>query len=281
MPDIRYHFVYLIAVFLMLGMGMLIGASFVGPDQIKRQTTLIRDVRGQANQAMQDAQASHDQLQKTEDAMNHLRPNLVRGKLAGKRIAILQTGDYSDATQDAATALRDADAASVVTIVLNAKWGELNPADEAVDLTKFARALYLGTSSTGTEQTMQNLQDQGLVTVTGDLSQGCALFALAGGAKDDSGFAPPGALDRKLVEHLQTASHSNAVIVGCEPFDAAVSFMPVYQSIGIATIDCIDRPLGQLDLPFALRGGQNTDDYGLKPTAKRLVPITLEAQASQ
>lgn len=281
MPDIRYHFVYLIAVFLMLGVGMLVGASFVGPDQVKRQTTLIRDVRAQANQAMQEAQASHDQLQKTEDALGSLLPMLVRGKLAGKRVAVLQTGDYSDATQDAAAALREAGAESVATVTLSAKWGEISPADQAVDIAKLARALCAGANDNIAAQVLQNLQDQGMIAVVGDLSQGCSLFALVGGAKDDSSLNPPGALDGKLVEHLQTASHANAVIVGCEPFDAAVSFIPAYQSAGIATVDCIDRPLGQLALPFALRGGPNTDDYGLKPTAKRLVPITLEAQTSQ
>ena len=38
-------------------------------------------------------------------------------------------------------------------------------------------------------------------------------------------------------------------------------------------MDCIDQPLGQLALPFALRG--ETDSYGLKPTAARRVPASL------
>jgi hypothetical protein len=70
------------------------------------------------------------------------------------------------------------------------------------------------------------------------------------------------------------------MVVGCEPFTAAASSIPLYQNYGIATIDCIERPLGRLDLPFALRGGADAVDYGLKPTASRRIPVSLEEMPS-
>jgi hypothetical protein len=278
MPDIRYHFIYLIAVFVMLGVGMLVGASFVGPDQVKRQTTYIRDLREQANRAVLESQASQDQLTKTGTALDDLRPGLVRGKLTGRRVTLIQTGDYADATQAAATALRDAGASPVVTLVLNAKWEVLQDAARATAMSELVQALSTGTSTDSSAQALQTLEDQGLVTMAGDLDAPCTQFVLVGGAKDDDGPTTEGTIDGVLITALQTAS-PKAVIVGCEPFTAAVSFMPTYQSAHIATVDCIDRSLGQLDLPFALRGGQDTDDYGLKPTARRQIPASLEAQS--
>lgn len=280
MPDIRYHFIYLIAVFLMLGVGMLVGASFVGPDQVKRQTTAIRDLRTQANQAVSEYQASRDQLGKTEQALDDLRPALVHGKLTGRRVTLIQTGDYPEATQDAATALRDAGASPVVTLILSPKWMALTSGAQASDLTGLAQALTGGTAQEANAQTLQSLENQDLVTVTGDLVQPCSLFVLVGGAKDDYGQSAPGTLDSALIRQIQESSHSGAVLVGCEPFDAVASFIPSYQSAQIATVDCIDLPLGQLALPFALTGGADTDDYGLKSTAKRLIPDSLEAQSS-
>ena len=281
MPDIRYHFVYLIAVFLMLGVGMLVGASFVGPDQIKRQTTYIRDLRALSEQTLQQARASQDQLGKAETLLDGLRPALVHGRLGGRRVTLVQTGDYADATQDAADALRDAGAAPIVTLALSAKWATLDDTSRSGALSDLAHALCAGTAADAQARALQSLKDQRLVTVTGDLNAPCGLFVLVGGARDDTGPTSAGALDGALIGQLQAASQSKAVLVGCEPLGAGASFVPAYQGAQIATVDCIDRPEGQLALPFALLGGADTDDYGLKPTAKRLLPASLESQTGE
>ena len=67
-------------------------------------------------------------------------------------------------------------------------------------------------------------------------------------------------------------------MAGCEPYSAASSSVPAYQAAGIATVDCVDLPLGQIALPFALRG--ETGDYGLKPTAKLRLPDSLGSAAA-
>lgn len=274
MPDIRYHFIYLIAVFLMLGLGLLVGASFIGPDQVKRQTTYIRDLRAQTDQAVGERRAAQDQLTKTEGALDDLRATLVRGKLAGRHITLIQTGDYADATQEAAAALRDAGALPAVTVVLSDKWDGLTPDERAADLAGLAAGL------TGkAEGALQPLEDQGLVTVTGTPSGPGALFVLVGGGKEDEAGIVGTPLDGDLIARLQEQSQGAARIVGCEPFGAARSFIPIYQAARVPTVDCIDRPLGRLDLPFALRSGDAVD-YGLKPTARRQIPPSLEAQVS-
>ena len=48
----------------MLGLGMLVGANFVGPDQVNARRHYIRDLKTQANQAVQQGQASQDQVGK-------------------------------------------------------------------------------------------------------------------------------------------------------------------------------------------------------------------------
>ncbi|MDQ2686347.1 MAG: copper transporter [Armatimonadota bacterium] len=271
MPDIRYHFIYLIAVFLMLGIGLLVGASFIGPDQVKRQTVYLRDLRVQAETAVTERRATQDQLTKLDATLDALRPALVRGKLAGRRVTLIQTGDYAEATQQAATALRDAGALPAMTLALGPKWQALTPDVRTADLMALAGAL-----ARGTPDALQPLEDQSLVTVTGSLTAPGSLFVLVGGGKDDA--APEAPLDGELIAQLQAQAGDAAHIVGCESFDAVRSFIPVYQSAQIPTVDCIDRPLGQLDLPFALRGGDDAADYGLKPTARRQTPPSLEAQ---
>jgi hypothetical protein len=67
---------------------------------------------------------------------------------------------------------------------------------------------------------------------------------------------------------------AGATVVGVESLGADLSFMRIYQSGGLATIDNIDRAAGQIALPFALRGEKAA--YGMKPTADRVLPLSLE-----
>ena len=282
MLDVRYHIFYLGLMFLMLGLGIIVGASIIGPAQVRQQAGAIANLRVTTNKVAQDRDLARTRFTKDEAALSSLQPALVRGKLAGKRAIVIQTGDYADAVQAANKAVTDAGAMVAATVVLTDKWGALvpkqrealsalaDPTDPASQdkalLAALATALTNGTEGTAT---LEALQGQNLITKSGDLSQPCTLFVLVGGKNDDSANA---SLDGPLLDGFQAAT-APITLVGCEPLGAAASSIPAYQNAGIATVDCIDLPMGQLALPFALRGEKG--DYGLKPTAKQQLPDSL------
>lgn len=286
MLDARYHLFYSIAVILMLGFGILIGASYYGPVQVSQTRKMVDTLRVETNVVVQERDQARDLLTKDEKALAALRPALVRGKLTGRRVMLIQTGDYADATEAANIAVSDAGATVVATVILTRKWGDLTPqqraslgtiggagepaTQNAALLAALAGALSGGTETGGSQAAaLQTMLDQGLITVSGDLSKPCSLFVLIAGNQDDG---MPNTIEGPLLDAFKSAS-DNAVVVGCEPFSAAVSSIPTFQKAGVATVDCIDLPLGQLALPFALRG--EPGDYGLKPTASRQLPTTL------
>ncbi len=286
MLDARYHLFYLIAIFLMLGFGILIGASYYGPVQVSQQKKVLQSLAAQTNKVVQERNEARDRMTKDEAALSSLRPVLVRGKLVGKRVILMQTGDYPDAAQAANTAVSDAGATVAATVVLTDKWGALlpkqrealspvaDPTDAASQdkalLAALATALTTGNGGGGAgEAALEALKEEGLITVSGELSQPCTLFVLVGGKSDDTQNA---SLDGPLLDGFKAAS-ANVTLVGCEPSTATASSISAYQNAGIATVDCIDLPLGQLALPFALRGERG--DYGLKPTAKQPLPDSL------
>ncbi len=281
MLDLRQHLFYFIAIFLMLGVGMLVGASFYGPAQVRQQQKSLSALRVQVDGAVQEGRLAKTLLAKHEAALDTLRPALVRGKLTGKRITLIQTGDYADAVQDAAAALRDAGATPAATVTLSDKWAALTPQARTDDLTRLASALALGTSDTGRAQDVQTLENAGLVVITGTLDTPCTAYVLVGGDRQDSGLddATQAALITTLAAQLQGDAGPAAAIVGCEPYAADVSSVPAFQQAQVSTVDCIDRPIGQLALPFALRGGPDAGDYGLKATAQALLPPSLEQSA--
>ncbi len=291
MLDARYHLFYSIAIFMMLGFGVAIGASFYGPVQMNQQREVVKKLADQTNAVVHDRNQIEGRLNDDEQALASLRPTLVRGKLAGKRVVLIQTGDYSDATQAANQSLEDAGATVTATLVLTGRWdsltarqravlpsGVLDPAaqDKAL-LASLASALASGTAdvpASADPAVPAALQAASLLTVSGDLSQPCTLFVLVGGSSADT---PDMAVDSSLLAGFQSLA-SPVTIVGCEPYSAASSSVPVYQAAGIATVDCVDLPLGQIALPFALRG--ETGDYGLKATAKLRLPDSLGGTAA-
>ena len=282
MLDVRYHIFYLGLLFLMLGFGIMVGASIIGPAQVHQQAGAIASLRVATNKVAQDRDLARDRMTKDETALSSLQPALVRGRLAGKRVILIQTGDYAEAVESANKAVTDAGAMVAATVVLTDKWGTLlpkqraalssvaDPADAAGQdkalLAALAAALTAGTAGAAT---LEALQGQRLITKSGDLSQPCTLFVLVGGKSDDAQNA---ALDGPLLDGFKAAP-ANVTLVGCEPFAASTSSISAYQNAGIATVDCIDLPLGQIALPFALRG--EAGDYGLKPTAKQTLPDSL------
>ena len=287
MLDARYHLFYSIAIFLMLGFGVMIGASLYGPVQVRQQQNEVHKLADETNLVVHERNDIQGRLDEDEQALASLRPLLVRGKLAGKRVILIQTGDYADATQSANQSLEEAGATVAATVVLTGQWGTLT-ARQRVPLTAIAAAsdpaaqnkallavlasaLAHGiTAAPADAAALEALQGSGLMTLSGDLSQPCSLFVVVGGSSADP---PETTLDTNLVAGFQ-ALPNTITVVGCEPSAAAASSIPVYQTAGIATVDCVDLPLGQIALPFALRG--EAGDYGIKPTAKQRLPDSLE-----
>jgi hypothetical protein len=277
MFDIRYHLFYLCAIFLMMGFGILIGEA-VYPHQAKAQANTLKMLRKEATQAVQISETAQQQFQLTQGAIDALRPALVRNKLAGKRVTILLTGDYPDAAQSAANALTDAGASIAATVTFTDTWSTLSAPASGQALHSLALLLTQGTANSAQNQLERDtLETQGLINVNGELSKPVGLFVLVGGYSDPSAD-PSAPLDIGLANQIQSASQGSAVIVGCEPLDATVSVMQAYQDDNLPTVDCIDQPLGELDLPFALHG--QPDSYGLTSTAARQLPPSLDGSAA-
>lgn len=304
MIDFRHHSLTIVAIFMMLGVGILIGERLALPAQIKQQTKTLAVLQEQVDGAVQDGREAKRRLAHIEHAIDVLRARVVPGKLAGKRVEIVVCGDYPQAAYAAATALTDAGATSAAQIDITDKLVEINPderggllqsmtsTDQPADptaqipadvnqtdlLRPLMAVLHTGTDASEDGASMiATLVNQRDISVSGDISQPCSLFVVIGGRNEDG--IPPESLvadtESGIVAGLLDQG-MDVSVVGCEPLDAVISSIPNYQKEQIPTVDCIDQPLGELDLPFALRGDKA--DYGLKSTAGRELPASLEEQ---
>ena len=101
----RYHATSLIAVFLALAIGILIGAEFGGDALTNTRKDLEHSLTGNLQDARARADQLGDELGRSNEFADRVYPALVRGRLAGKRIGIVALGglpsDVSSAVENA------------------------------------------------------------------------------------------------------------------------------------------------------------------------------------
>ncbi|MES2461438.1 MAG: copper transporter [Armatimonadota bacterium] len=289
--DIRYHIASLSAVFLALGIGILIGTAFVGAPVVQRQTTLIHRLEASVGDLRRET-ATRDN---TEKALAALVPGIISGNLMGQRVLVVQSGSYRDAADAAEETLEQAGAVVVrAALPLDAWRREMSRATSAIaDSDTIADAvgnearqiapLLLRGDSHSSPSAFQSYRDRGLLVDGGPSETGpFRLVVLVGGASlavATAGSADETALltfiQQRDVPLIDAWITRGATVVAVEPLEADVSFLRVYEGSGISTIDAIDRAAGKITLPFALLGEKG--NYGLRSGTDRVLPESLES----
>src|SRR5262245_603371 len=101
----RYHATSLIAVFLALAIGILIGAEFGGDALTSARKNLEHSLTGNLRDANSRADELSGNLARSNEFADAVYPALVRNRLAGRRIGLVALGglpgEASGAIEDA------------------------------------------------------------------------------------------------------------------------------------------------------------------------------------
>jgi hypothetical protein len=290
MIDIRYHVTSLIAVFLALAIGILVGSS-VAPGTARNLTAAVNRQSLKVTSILAEQERQSELLKSSEQALLSIVSPIVKDKLSGHRVAIIQTSDQADALDAVRKALDMAGAtvSSVTTIlpdieqvgdddlhrIFSKMPDQSSTGDPDSDLLRpVAAALIEGEGRSQFLQTdMAVLDQERLIETSGDYDASVSLIVVIGGIGKDTEYTPSAleARQSKIIDLMKKSI--KATIVGVEETTATSSSIAVFQKEDISSVDCIDRPVGQLDLIYALlreKGG-----YGVLPSAEKLTPETL------
>jgi hypothetical protein len=299
MITLRYHIASLVAVLLTLGLGIWIGTAIGSPGLTFAQKQLINESNVKFDQELAKREEEEKRLDQNRQALAGLVPHFTHGLLYGKRIAIVRTGDYPNAVQNASDALTESGAAVTASISVSDQFDDLTdkerrqilgllsnsagppsaPGDASVLFAILVEALKDGTADHPAVQTaVDAMSDDGLITYSGDFQQPVDLIIVVGGYSAEPGeleATDDQAREEALLNLLVSpANFSPLAVVGCESSDVNTSSIPQYKDAEIGSVDCIDEPLGGLDLVYALHGEGAT--YGVKSGATLLAPASLE-----
>lgn len=299
--DIRYHIASLVAVFLALGIGILIGSALLGNDAlVSEQEKMLSRLELEFNRVKDDLRNHQEIIKKQEMALEvdqqfhrAILPQLLQAQLQDRRIVLVRTTNAVDMSlvKDLAALLRSA-GADVLSVTSFSHWPKLDDPTErqatALALGKdpnqarWTRDLFdeimeeLGAGRSATFLSM--LQSQDYLELTGDYTKGPSdTVVILGGEMDTTGNRVR-EIDLPLIE---SARRQGLTVVGAEPLSAQVSYIPEYRKKGISTVDNIDTIPGQSAIIFALASGKR-GHYGVKESARTLMPeIILDPKNSK
>jgi copper transport outer membrane protein MctB len=279
----RYHATSLIAVFLALAIGILIGAEF-GGDAL---TSTRKNLEASLVNNLQDARSKTDELNgelgRSNEFAERVYPVLVRDRLEGKRIAILALGGLPSEDTAAVEEALEPTGAQLVGVGVVREPVDLNGLSGDLDKTRFAdirrnsdtlTALGVGVG----RQLVRGGTLPGVVR--GHLfSRASGSFGALDGVivvrnqPDDMGpvqKTTAGTLESGLMSGITA---TRAPTVGIESSNTDPSSISFFQSNDLSSVDDIEATAGQVAMVFAMLGAEGS--FGVKGSADRLLPDLL------
>jgi hypothetical protein len=285
MLDFRYHALSLVAVFLALAIGIVLGVT-IGDSLLSDAERALRgDLRGQVVSARAEAVTLRGELAGRDRMLDALYPTLARTRLNGERVAVVSWGPLPDGIE---SGVRDAihqgggrlDSVSTFDRPLTALKTALGDTEFGIEtaddvaLTALGRSL--AQSLIGGGQLTGTLRDQAPDAFSGRYRRADAVVFYEAPRPND-GSDEKGVKEReddrsRTIEAamLDELAKRTIAVVGVEQTSTSPSQISRYKSLKLSSSDSVDKSGGRIALVFTLAGAQG--NYGLKSSAQKPLP---------
>jgi hypothetical protein len=279
----RYHASSLIAVFLALAIGILIGAEFGGDALTSTRKDLERSLADNVQDARERADELNAELADSNEFADSVYPVLVRDRLAGQRIAIVALGELPGGVTDSVEEALAPTGGRLVGIGVVREPVDLAGLAEDLSQTRFADLR----ESEDTQTELGTGLGRQLV-VGGTLLETARghLFSRASGnfggidavivvrdSPEDMGPVQRANASRLESALMEGMTATRAPVVGVETSGADPSSISFFTGNDLASVDSVDASAGKVALIFALLGAEGS--FGVKGSADRLLPDIL------
>jgi hypothetical protein len=279
----RYHATSLIAVFIALAIGILIGAEFGGDALDDTRRDLEQSLVGNLQDARSRADELNAELNRSDEFAEQVYPVLTRDRLEGRRFAILALGGLPSPVTDEVEEALAPTGGRLVGVGVVREPVDVNGLAEDLAKTRFSdlRTNPDALTELGTGLGRQLMLGGGLPDVVrGHLfSRASGSFGALDGlivVRDQP--EEMGVAQREKTNQLEAALMSGitatrAPAVGVETSSDDSSSISFFQGNDLASVDHVDLTAGKLAMVIALRGADGS--FGVKGTADQLLPDLL------
>jgi hypothetical protein len=288
MIDLKYHIVSIVAIFLALGMGILIGSAIVSNDvMVVQQQKMIDSLEAQFSSLREhESTLLAEDVNKSKMINNYenfaqgtLAP-IVEGRLKGRNVAVVVSGTEvipSGLLNTLTLAGANVNSQMLVLENINMKDSKLRQkliayygadANVTSDILrqKVAESLGLLVNNKADPALSKFLSENNLIKISYTNNDSVDTVILIGGS-DALGQSFPEGFDSTLIK---TLLQEGKQVIGVESSNVKLSYMKSYQKFNISTVDNIDLSLGQISLVLAMAG--EPGNYGTKSNATKFMP---------
>ncbi len=279
----RYHAVSLVAVFIALAIGILIGAEFGGDTLSSTRRDLEHSLFDNLREARDRADTLNGELGRSNELANRVYPVLVRDRLEGKRIGLLAIGELPGQVSNSIEEALGPTGAHLVGVGVVREPVDVHALSGDLSKTRFAGLAHNPDALTafGVGVGRQVVRGGTLIeTVRGHLFSrasgnfggldGVIVVRIQPQRMGPKRTALAGQLEAGLMSGI-VATKTPAV--GVEVSDGEVSSVSFYQANDLSSVDDVDLVSGRLATVFALLGAEGS--FGVKGSADRLLPDLL------
>jgi hypothetical protein len=272
--DFRYHALSIVAVFLALGIGIVLGAT-LGDSVVSQANKDVRSsLRGDLLDALADARAANAAVAQRDRFDTAAFPYVAGGRLRGRNVTIVSSGALPQEIENSArNAVKDA----------GGTVDSISKLDAQPDLVSFGNALGGGFRLLGTAPTQirplgrrlgrslvrggripRKLQNNFPDSFTGDYTEADGVVFYR---TDDDRDTQSKTFEDAVIDGMRDAG---VPVVGVEQTDTDPSQIPDYVNAGLSTVDNLDIPQGRIALVLTLTGRRG--NFGFKQTAEGPLP---------
>jgi hypothetical protein len=279
----RYHAASLIAVFLALAVGILVGAEFGGDALTETRRDLEHSLVGNLQDARSRADELSGQLNRSDEFGERVYPVLVRDRLRGRRVAIVALGglpgEITSAVEDAlgptgaklvgvGVVREPVDVSGLAGDLAKTRFADLrtNP-DALTELgTGLGRQLAIG-------GTLPEVVRGQLFSRASGTFGGLDGVIVVRNQPQDMGPVQRGKANQLESALMGGITATRTPAVGIETTATEPSSVSFFQANDLSSVDDVDLTAGRLATVFAMLGAEGT--FGVKGSADRLLPDLL------
>jgi hypothetical protein len=279
----RYHATSLIAIFLALAVGLVIGATLGGDTIDSTRKNLEHSLTGNLQDARERADELSGELGRADEFASRVYPVLVRDQLRGRRIGLVAFGDLPGGVYGSIEDALAPTGARLVGVGVVREPVDTRALADDLAKTRFAAIAHDPDAQTAFATGVGRQIVRGGTLLEPVRSQ---LFSRASGnfgaldgvivVRDQPQDMGPvqhsvaGRIESGMADGI-TRTHTPAV--GVESSDADPSSVSYFAANDLASVDDVDLVAGQLATVFALLGAEGS--FGVKGSADRLLPDLL------
>ena len=285
--NMKYYIVSIGAIFIALGIGMLVGFNLNYDQELsKQQDTIISDL----DTKFENLKSKNDKLEKDldsttksyDDSIDYINKNidkLISNELLEKNIGLISTNENNDYTKDIEDIISNANGSLSFNITIknniidNNKIKEVSQkvGVELKDSKDLIEYIIESLKSEDASIKLAYIEELGIIKINtlNDTYLKYDSVILAGGISSKDIEKQFEGINNILIDKLK---EENKYLIGVQKSEEKFSYLDLYDKYKITTIDNIDEGVGKISLVLSIKEGIIGENFGRLEESNSLLP---------